>query len=282
MSKVDSVRDLPKWFKVDNYDCFNDLSNEHLIEQLDARLYVFDKLEAIESIDELTLQLSPVSKIYSEIQQSNPIIKNVAMVSKSSNAVLNMLSANSNSIKGITNAEIGVSEKLIEENKDLWNSEMLKKADWYKNLIEFDNTQEPKSSFYKNVITYMFDFSLFKREIKPDSKDIFIKINLAEHTDKEIRSDLSKLLPVWRKQLKIEEPKGDVFSKPSDIKRILEYRVLALLDLRIWSKNEKRSIPHRVYTAALFPNGEKGETEFKQTVLPFFGKISMKTYKNLN
>lgn len=240
MSKVDSVTDLPKWFKLHNYDCFNDLSSDHLIEQLDVRLYIFDRLENPDQIDGINSQFCFVPKIYSEIQQSNPIIKNTPMVNKSSNSLLKIFSASSKAIKGITNSNIYSCHKLLEKNSELWHEKMLKKEDWYKRGIETDNIQDKNSNFFKHFSRNMIDFSLFIQEIEHDSTDIFIKINLAEHTDKEIQSNLSKLLPVWRQQFKLPEPKDIVLSKPSDIKKILEYRIIPLLDLRIWSSIEKK------------------------------------------
>ncbi|WP_307803470.1 DUF6387 family protein [Rahnella sp. ChDrAdgB13] len=92
----------------------------------------------------------------------------------------------------------------------------------------------------------------------------------------------SKLLPVWRSELNINEPeKKRSWSYIRD--RILSYKIIPLIDLlelaKIYTNGTKRRIPKRVLSLMIYPNGERDGFGLEQTVIPFLEKIRAKTYK---
>ncbi|EIP7785834.1 DUF6387 family protein [Escherichia coli] len=104
-------------------------------------------------------------------------------------------------------------------------------------------------------------------------------------TDDEILSDLKKLLPIWRKELNLEEP------EPKRAwgylrERIIKYKIIPLMDLLMLAKfytfGTKRRVPKRVLASMIYPNGERDGFGLEQTVIPFLEKIRPKIYKLLS
>ena len=101
---------------------------------------------------------------------------------------------------------------------------------------------------------------------------IWLSVDLSNYTDKELVHIFKEFLPIWRSELDIPEPQN-ILGKDSEQKKLFEYRVIPLIDLLIWSNLNAISIPNRIMAVALFPDGEKGEIEFLQTILPFVKKV---------
>lgn len=108
-----------------------------------------------------------------------------------------------------------------------------------------------------------------------------IYLNLEGYSNKEILNSVEALLPKWREQLNIPEPLNVSFAKNADIKKILDYKIIPLIDLMIWCEINDREITHSVYAGTLFPSFNRGDTEFKQTILPFLNKIISDDYRKL-
>ncbi len=81
------------------------------------------------------------------------------------------------------------------------------------------------------------------------SKLIYAALDLAKATNVELIQEFAELLPTLRAQMGIPEPDKSEGDKEggSLIKRIVEYRAIAMLDLELWSKHAKL---HKGYTHA--------------------------------
>lgn len=108
----------------------------------------------------------------------------------------------------------------------------------------------------------------------PDDYEIRVCIDL-DRTDQEILDDLSRLLPAWRKRL--SEITGQDLTtgagSHSMLGKVRSYRLIPLLDLKLWEKAEDVSIPHRVLVQALYPRGELGESSLAKTVLTMLERM---------
>lgn len=142
-----------------------------------------------------------------------------------------------------------------------------------KNLI----IDEPKNKNFMEIESTLFfsDVNLGARMFDIDlwgGDSVFVQINLDSKRDDEIISDFSRLLPKWREEMQVTEP-DRVKIKPSFYKKIVAYRVVPYLDLRLWEKNNGFSIPYSVMAAALFPDGERGDTDLRQTVRSYIQEL---------
>ena len=98
-------------------------------------------------------------------------------------------------------------------------------------------------------------------------------IALEGFTDAEILADLAELLPKWRKQLNQPEPnkKRDETtgrkrqSEDSVIKRVIEYRIIPMLDLMIWAKINDFKYTDEQLSRALYPDELVTAKKFAET-----------------
>lgn len=270
MKKVSSTKDLPPWFKLDNYEILKTLKVDDIKAQLQHRAFLleFEHWEYDEVCKWEQIQNEDILLVHHDDPWSNDENR-----TKDSNECCNITDirekyalAHTLSISGFPSlAAFHHGQELIENS-----------------LIFPDENNKADRVKYEVVLG---DIDLIEKELIPNlnstSSCVSIRINLADYMDKEIKNDLNVLLPEWRTQLNIPEPDDIRLSKPSDHNRILNYQIIPLIDLMIWAKQNDTQIAHSVYTIALYPYGEKGETEFKQTILPFLKKIISEKYREL-
>lgn len=101
--------------------------------------------------------------------------------------------------------------------------------------------------------------------------------------DEFLLDDFKSLIIKWRNELNVTSP--DILNGKWEFikKRILDYKIIPLIDLMSWAKSNDYAITYEVYAVSLFPDGEKGSLAIPQTVLPFVEKIlsinSLEKYK---
>ncbi|HBR4700832.1 DUF6387 family protein [Klebsiella pneumoniae] len=110
-----------------------------------------------------------------------------------------------------------------------------------------------------------------------DNVAITIDLN---NRDEILIDTFSKLLPLWRRELNIPEPNKPVSGGWESIrKKIIEYKIIPMIDLLSWERTTKNRISLGVLAVALFPDGEKDSIMIAQTVKPFLDKLM--TYDSL-
>lgn len=104
-------------------------------------------------------------------------------------------------------------------------------------------------------------------------EDAIISIDLNNRDDVLIDS-LTKLLPLWRNELNKPEPQKPVSGTWDSIRRkIIDYKIIPMIDLLSWSKSNESKISLGVLAVALFPDGEKDTIIIAQTIKPFLEKL---------
>lgn len=92
--------------------------------------------------------------------------------------------------------------------------------------------------------------------------------------DEILVDDFMKLLPIWRKELRVNDVQIELNNAWSVIRRkIVEYRVLPYMDLISWAIENEAVITHGVLAVSLFPDGEKDGFAIAQTIKPFVEKL---------
>lgn len=92
-----------------------------------------------------------------------------------------------------------------------------------------------------------------------------------DYSDSELITSFASQISKWRKELNIHDvptTKSWEYIKG----RILDYKVIPLLDLVIYAEFFGVKIPSRVLALALFPDGERDGFGISQTVVPFIEK----------
>lgn len=107
--------------------------------------------------------------------------------------------------------------------------------------------------------------------VKLNKGEIDCLINLHSYTDKEIIQSLSDLLPVLRERKGIPEPNKSEAGQvgPSTIKRIVEYRVIPMLDLVLWAKHKGFKYSTEQLVRVLYPDDLVMGKQMADTRLPF-------------
>jgi hypothetical protein len=105
----------------------------------------------------------------------------------------------------------------------------------------------------------------------------WVSLDIHNYTDKQILSSLKKKLEIFRNYDDVKQPKSTE-PRSDDIDKILKYKLIQYFDLMYWSKLNQVRIKKHVVTIALWPDGEKGTDELKQTIEPLFKKIFSTRY----
>lgn len=113
-------------------------------------------------------------------------------------------------------------------------------------------------------------------------EEVNICLKLKDRTDEQLLEEIKLNLPKWRKKMGIEEPQHFVKGRKDDIDKIRRYQLIAYIDLVFWSDGVDKTIKKSVLVSALYPNGEKGETELKQTVEPHLKKVIHYGYRKVD
>ncbi|MGK0270711.1 MAG: hypothetical protein ACI88H_001359 [Cocleimonas sp.] len=258
MKKVSSTKDLPTWFKLENYDCIANLSNEKLLEQIGYRCFLLRNIES-GATKESNFTIPSSQAEWSLINRGTVVITDVFIIDEDDEHGISPCMPSTQAVHPLpAYRAIYFVHQLIKDDRLIASKDKFKMLDFDLSTEDFD-LAEPKG---KHSIAHM-------------------AINLADNSDKVILADIKKLLPEWREALKVDEPNKNIYSKSSHYQKIVDYKIIPLLDLKIWSLLVRQKIPHRVLTVSLYPNGEKGETELKQTVLPFVDKVTSDNYRVL-
>ncbi|MBN3055185.1 DUF6387 family protein [Pectobacterium brasiliense] len=108
---------------------------------------------------------------------------------------------------------------------------------------------------------------------------VMIEIDLTAGTDEEIAESLKALLPQWRKIRGIEpEPSDSVRFGYGTIKKIINYRLLPILDILIWAKrNDIRVSDDRLSTLLHSDTDEEDKTRSGSRIKDTDKPLAIKT-----
>ena len=271
--KIKTTNDLPVWFSLKQYRVLNEMSDEQVREQFLVRLNLYRATDDLTEIVECSEEEYFGSEYLDwESIKKRPIVsiesrKTLIPNSKPSPAKIDAYHrlAARGSVHGVM---VHTAEHFM---KHIYDKEVIKA-----------NPDDPEYLLYKQDYL-LSDISMYAKAhgYSGATSGLYIELNIEEYCDEDIIKDVQQLLPFWRKQLSVDEP--DVINqRKDDVQKIVNYQLIPLLDLLLWSAANRRKIPNSVMTVALFPNGEKGEVEFRQTVLPMLHKLLDYRYRGFN
>lgn len=101
------------------------------------------------------------------------------------------------------------------------------------------------------------------------------KVDLASFSDAELVEYFQKSLVEWRELLGVPEPERKL-STPRIIGKLIDFRIIPLLDLLIWEIENDAKIKKSTLSILLFPDGGSGETLLesgKGKIMRFLDKV---------
>jgi hypothetical protein len=261
--EIISTADLPKWFKIKNYDALVQLDDKQLLEQFRYRFYLRDYLG--DNYGELNDDL-----VWSSIVNGSAIVPTETALGNTPATFYFHHDLPTPRITG-SNAIHGIDFEFMMNLPTILE---------HRGIVSISKTEYGEEHGYK------YESNLERNaEINNIAKDTgildecaWVAVNLGKYSNIELIEIFQKLLPLWRVELNINEPKSNI-GKTSEIRKISAYKIIPYMDLLFWSEYRQAKLPNNVAVVALFPQGETGEIRFSQVILPFFNKIIDENYR---
>lgn len=261
---INTTKDLPLWYARKNYQKFDNFDTNKLKEQFAIRVEIFNWMKLSKELDDFNPEypFGEYQYVWESIMKDTIAIKNPYLPDEIDNPQPLRRLNTSNSVKGV---KAWTAYHFIQETSQ-------------KGLILEVDDHGP--TFIPDFCTG--DISMLSKyfSYSSDIQGLYINPDIENYSDAEILESIKELLPQWRDQLGLPEPEIK-FAKTSDFKKIKTYSLLPLFDLIMWAESVGQKIPPRIMTIALFPHGEKGETELSVTIYPFINKMMDDSYREL-
>ncbi|WP_218313276.1 DUF6387 family protein [Alteromonas antoniana] len=268
---IKKLEDMPAWFSNDNYTIFDDFSLEDLYREIQSRISIDLAIDFfVENSNESDYKSIEEHgafewRAYKSILSGSPML---SKLSYDNGENFECFSLTDHLIDGQLSSyyQYGVRMMGAGELRHL-NGRLEEKCGPSEYVDDF-NMELLDFRKYHLPLAHLLGEDDISR-----SSQVPIVLDLASFTDKEIVAGVKDLLSNIRKQLSIATPdKNRVWE--ADRNKILERKVLQILDLRLWEKYEGTKIKKSVLIVALYPSGEIGESDFDATVNPFIKKLT--------
>lgn len=263
MAAITSTKDIP-WFKLSNYDFLQDLSTESLegqlllhLEYLEWTKKKFEKLGSLGtqlwtglSKDDSLSGVNPrMDKQWGQISKGNPNLEYSKAYDE--DEWRNFL-CESNAIKGHAVASTTFNATLLGR----------------------EGLSPPVEDFHAGDVDLFLknNFPSF-----PPPEKVTIEIDLKNHTNREIVTQLTFLLKEWREQLCISEPDGITYKRKDHYMRLLSYQIIPLIDIKRWEALIGNTVEERVIINLLYPDNFK--LDFARTVMGFYNDIISNNFR---
>lgn len=263
--KINSKRDLPKSFDLKKYDELENMSDKDLFRQLYWRSEDLDVTYT--DFPDYGLHCGSnyplhnnIGDPFGEMKESDSFIEKQNEYRRKDKPKILTLSYG-DGIRPVDRLLLNFIGEMEAEDGYLKGKSIIIDNDYANDLIERDNgmfwavMREPV-----NLLNSAID-------------GVAVTIDLNNRDDVLIES-LSMLLPLWRKELNIEEPPKPVSGGWDSVrKKILEYKIIPMIDLLSWANSTGSKISLGVLAVALFPDGDKDTFMIAQTVKPYLDKL---------
>lgn len=251
MPRAEIVEALSEWFDVSRYDLLKDLTLEQIYGELERRIFAYKARQQWETAGEENQMLA----IYHDAMiRSGKVIHETKWVSDS-----HML-AHSYAVRPMTRTS------LFNYGRAMYR-------------LENDTPKDDVSVSSECISEYLKQGGL-----NPSNK-MLIEIDLEEASSEDLAEHLKVLITQWQKHLKAPKPaKRDFRFGHKTFQRILDYKVIPLMDLIAWEQLNNQKIPHHILAGILHPDYSRGSEHIKDTDYPYAMKYLIKDqyFKSLN
>lgn len=275
--RVNSKKSLPKLFKLDKYDALESLSDIELHYQLDRRLSLKREVDNLISYfksnhEEILNDTESFIAIIYRLIKSNRKINKILEIPLQGRLFPDMNNDLAIGLHGAAAQGIEPLRRISIDN--VINTDSLY-GEWVgKKVIESSEVQqewlERDEQEYDN---YLWESISHISELRKEG-EMWISVDLYQ-SDEVLIANFAKLLDKWRSELGVEMERPSIGSWNVTKRKILEYKIMPMIDLELWASVNSKKINHGVLAVALFPDGDGNMDSFKiaQTVKPFIGKV---------
>ncbi|HHL0119219.1 DUF6387 family protein [Pantoea dispersa] len=256
MTKTEKMLALRKWFNPDNYDALLDLTVEELRQEFRYRQNMFYSLEtAIER------------------QRENLNYKEEKLIFSGQPVLTASLGENKLSV-GEHNLESDQHVRLFPVGWLYQLMDVIRRS----KIVPLDEFGRPESDSPYN----RYPASWFWGKLHESQKGrMILHINLRGSTDDEILESMRYLLPKWRKATGVKLIDGKLALNFGEvmIKKLVDFRIIPLLDLLYWSGRNEIKLSDAELSALIYRVGidaVRGDSQIKETDKPM--ALKAKTY----
>ncbi|MFW3764578.1 DUF6387 family protein [Klebsiella pneumoniae] len=241
--RISNKKDLPSWFALEKYNVFSSMNDYDFINQIIFRVHG--------ALDDLDNDLSYFNEVVKVASNEEEILEEQYRKDYGFDELTGpyQMIAEDIGVTPLSATDVCYMQNIIHHNE----------------IVPFDDT-----SIYFRAFNTHFDAAV--RYHRPESVHAVINLN---HSDGVILTSFKRLLPIWRKQLCLEMDldSGIKTAWPVNRNKIISYQAFAFYDLIRWQYISGNQITNSVVAAALYPNGEYGETAIIQTIKKYIEKI---------
>lgn len=272
------VSELPDWLDLKRYEVIKELNNLDLISQVDLRRRSFSYLKSKDMANVFSYGVDTLEEI-----KSDPIIKPEtgslisslkSLVDDAEEELIKSLPDDySYTSESAEDLGRGIAELLSLDHflwmaNDLQKKGMTKKQNDTHICLSKDHDFPPEIERKVKTVSHINLDEVLDESVGDAYQPAHVSINLAM-PDKIILEHLKAYLPVIREKLEAEKTKP---VSQNDFDKIRQYKIIPMIDLKLWAEMEGVKVPDRVVDKFLFPF-EKGELAMKRTVRPFYEKV---------
>lgn len=281
--KGSRLTEMPDWFKLQNYECFEAISDSELWEELDSRVNMFKDAKIGFELEKEMFKVFALDK-FNRIKKGSPLISKSHLLRDD-----NFEFRNDEDRR--YHQEIN---KIQEENQHHdfnFDGQFVKpiKIEDVMELNELISEQMELTPLSNDeIVSYRYcteiETHVDKRAKNLGLRDSYSKVHIAldieTATNEEILEEVKVLLDVVRKELDVPELK--MFKKRTHhTNKLRDYKVMEILDLLFWEALSGCKINRDTLTRNIFINPTKGDTEFRQTIMPFIDKVTSNNYRRV-
>ncbi|MCL6354382.1 hypothetical protein EXT68_02485 [Pectobacterium parmentieri] len=221
MTKAEIAEAVKEWFNIENYSVLHDLTVEELFQEIENRIIVYRMESRLASMSYENRKIH--DDYYDDLLDGKVIFGDIFEGPKKE-------LSSSYAIEPIT-------------HKGLWE------VAGYVAALDKRFNPEGKPLPYLEVSRYL-------KEAEANNNGLMlVQINLAETSSEEIINHLKVMVPEWKKQLQAPEPPARDFRfGVSNLKKILDYNIIPIMDLLFWAQGEDIRIGMPQLTSFLYPD----------------------------
>lgn len=231
-------KELQTWFKIESYEDVENLSLRDFHKEFQVRKNIFEGMDFFDGDDQ----------IFKRILDGEPLVSSIFDMKDLTN--------HSNShIQQVTFKQIDNLKRALE----IFSPDSF-----------INGTNELKKEIKSQPLTVSMR-DVIKRN---DESRVFISFDIETSSDEEVLNSLNVMLPVWRNEYQIKESKLEKFGLAKIIK-LIDYRILPMMDLLLWAKFKKISLTNTVLSRIVYPrltDEIRGEEQLKETDRPLAEK----------
>lgn len=263
MKASDTMKAVKRWFKLSNYDVLEEITVSGLSYEISRRVSLHRHDFSKEEHPRHERYLQEEAKILSGYPLLASSIERTAPTTKKKNPLVDARLH----VRHMTVNDISRYEARL---RDL---DLLQRVGYSADASSVPTSKEVGVRKLRDIDEFY------------DGHPLYLWLNIEFLTDDEVIEHIKRMLPQWRKDYGVGEPAiGSFRFGLSTVKKVINLRVIPMLDLLLWAKRNDAKISYEQFSRLLYPNDSeviRGGSQIKDTDKPFADKVLTREFDRL-